>query len=113
MMSVELKYKRFSRVTGTSNVTPNQILQIINSHEEDESVESAFRNFHEEVFDEFVSNTGREKTDKLKKFRKQIVQLLKEYSFSDVIKINALCIENDGRINRKTFEELLSGDPEN
>lgn len=93
--------------------TPNQILHILGRPEAGRlTPEEFFQTLPPEIQEEFLSRKGNAKVEKLRKFHKNLADLLEEYNPSNLLKMDVSCIKKDGSVIRERLDEILSGDPE-
>ncbi|QQG41207.1 MAG: hypothetical protein HYV90_03445 [Candidatus Woesebacteria bacterium] len=94
-----------SRVRGATEPTPRAVDDAI--HPKITDINVLIQNLPQELMDEFISNTGRSKKDKFRKFKRQLSLLVEDYKPTDLLKMSAECIKNDGGIDIQKLEEIL------
>jgi len=107
-MTADLVLRLKSRFGAESRqLTPNRAIKIIrstsslNSIDPNDLAEQVLSNLLPEVEDKLVSDLKREK------FKKRIEVLLDEYTTSQLAKMDAECLKDDGRIDTIRLDEIL------
>lgn len=108
-MSPDFLNKLNSRALNDSITPSSHRIEILMSESQsDRDLDYVWNSLDPNIMQLFVSNTQRLKEDKLKRFRNSIINLLANYKPSEISKLDADCIKNDGKIDRNKLDHILN-----